>query len=149
MTDRLRVVPVTRDAALAFISAHHRHAKRPQGYRFALGADLGGELVGVAIVGRPVARFMDDGETCEALRVCTDGTKNACSFLYGAAFRASRALGYQRLITYTLEREPGTSLRAAGFRLSAETRQRSWDRPKRPRTDQHELLPRLRWERVS
>lgn len=143
---RLSVVPVTRDDALTFLERHHRHSKRPQGYRFALAAAIGDDVVGVSIVGRPVARYMDDGWTLEVLRCCTDGTPNACSFLYGASWRATRALGYRRLITYTLASEPGSSLRASGFRVVDEVRLRSWDRPLRPRVVKHELAQRLRWE---
>ena len=88
--------------------------------RFCLGVDANGVLVGVATVGRPVARHFDDGYTLEVNRTCTDGTENANSMLYGAAWRASKALGYRRLITYTQAGESGVSLRAAGWRVVAE-----------------------------
>ena len=90
-------------------------------------------LCGVAIAGRPVARRLDDGLTIEILRVCTDGTYNACSVLYGACARAARAMGYRRVVTYTLESEPGTSLKAAGFKFDGEAGGLSWDVPSRPR----------------
>lgn len=104
--------------------------------------------MGIVVVGRPVARHMADGWTAEVTRLCTDGSRNACSLLYAAAWRACRAMGYHRLITYTLATEPGTSLRAAGWRVVAEVRAQTWDRPNagRPRVDLHPLQERLRWE---
>jgi len=107
------------------------------------------QIVGVCIVGRPVARMLTDGWTVEVLRVATDGTRNACSKLYGAAWRASRALGYRRLVTYTLPEEGGASLRGAGFTLIGEAGGGSWSRKDRPRVDLHPLQVKLRWERVG
>ena len=104
------------------------------------------EIVGVAIVGRPVSRRRDDGLTLEVTRLCTDGTSNACSFLYGAAWRAARALGFKRIGTYTTPEEGGASLRAAGWRLIAETPGRSWSVPSRPRVDTHPLGQKSLWE---
>jgi hypothetical protein len=104
------------------------------------------ELCGVAIVGRPVARLLQDGYTAEVVRCCTDGTRNAPSMLYAAAWRACRALGYRRLLTYTLPSEGGASLRAAGWRLIGEAGGGSWDRPQRPRIDRHPTQKKLRWE---
>jgi hypothetical protein len=133
--DRLHLRPVTRDQALAFIAGHHRHARRPVGYRFAVGVHLVGQLVGVATAGRPVARHFDDGWTLEVTRVCTDGTANVCSMLYAACWRSARALGYQRAITYTLASEPGTSLRAAGWQpVAIRPARPGWNTPTRPRT---------------
>ena len=117
---RLELVPVTFRQAQAFIAAHHRHHKPPRGMKFCLGIADGSALVGVATIGRPVARAYDDGYTLEVNRTCTDGTPNANSMLYGAAWRAAKALGYRRLITYTQEGESGASLRAAGWRVVAE-----------------------------
>lgn len=147
----LELVPVTRDQALEFIRSLHRHAKRPQGYRFAVGVRADGNLVGVATAGRPVARGLDDGLTIEVTRVCTDGTPNACSMLYRACWRAAKAMGYRRAITYTLATEPGTSLHAAGFVRVAELRARpGWDVPSRPRElNGSELIPRQRWEVIA
>lgn len=144
----LELVPVTRDQALDFIRCLHRHAKRPQGYRFAVGVCNDGNLVGVATAGRPVARGLDDGHTIEITRVCTDGTPHACSMLYGACWRAAKAMGYRRAITYTLTTESGTSLRAAGWLRVAELPARpGWDMPSRPREPNgSELIPRQRWE---
>jgi hypothetical protein len=98
---------------------------------------------------KAVARRLDDGATLEVTRCCTDGTRNAASMLYGAAQRAAFALGYQRLVTYTLTTEPGTSLRAAGWKVIGQTPGRSWSCPSRPREDKHTLHPRLRWEAVA
>ena len=93
--------------ANAFVAERHRHHPPVVGHRFSIGAFLGEQLVGVVIVGRPVARMRDDGLTCEVTRLCTDGTRNACSFLYGAAARAAFALGFIRIGTYTLPDEGG------------------------------------------
>lgn len=142
----LLLTPLTLREARAFVERHHRHSRPPQGGLFAIGAAAGDEVVGVAIVGRPVARHMADGWTAEVTRLCTDGSRNACSLLYAAAWRAARAMGYRRLITYTLATEPGDSLRGAGWRVVAEVRRQSWDRPGRPRVDLHPLQERLRWE---
>jgi hypothetical protein len=123
---RLEIVPVTFRQACAFVAEHHRHHEQPRGMKFAVGvAVVDGDLVGVAIVGRPVARHFDNGLTLEVNRSCTDGTKNANSALYGAAWRAAKALGYRRLITYTQAGETGASLTGAGWRVVAERPARS------------------------
>lgn len=124
----LQIVPLTFAQASAFVAQHHRHHKPPPGTKFVLGVAIeGGDLVGVAMVGRPVARHYDDGLTLEVNRTCTDGTANANSALYGAAWRAAKALGYRRLITYTQAGESGASLRGAGWRVVAEREARgSW-----------------------
>lgn len=123
----LTICPMTIAEANAYVAAHHRHNKPVQGARFAIGARLhDGLLVGVAIVGRPVARRLQDGVTAEVLRVCTDGevrrlpnghTVPVCSRLYSACWRAWQAMGGQRLVTYTLDTESGSSLRGAGWRV--------------------------------
>lgn len=123
----MNIVPVSFYEACEFITEHHRHHKRPRGMKYAIGVEHDGVLVGVATVGRPVARTYDDGLTLEVNRTCTDGTKNANSALYAAAWRAAKALGYCRLITYTQAGETGSSLRAAGWRVVAERPSRgSW-----------------------
>lgn len=132
--------------ANAFVAAHHRHHKPVIGHVFSLGAVLDGELVGVAIVGRPVARMRDDGKTAEVTRLCTDGTRNACSFLYGAAARAAFALGFSRIGTYILASETGGSVKAAGWRMIGETKGGSWSRADRLRTDKHPTVPKLLFE---
>ena len=116
----LKVVPVSFRQACRFIAVHHRHHKPPRGMKFCLGVAADDVLVGVATVGRPVARALDDGYTLEVNRTCTDGTKNANSMLYGAAWQAAKALGYRRLITYTQAGESGASLKAVGWHIIAE-----------------------------
>jgi hypothetical protein len=142
----MTLVPLPLDEANAFVRQHHRHHPPVIGHKFSLGASVDGTVVGVAIVGRPVARGADDGMTLEVTRVATDGTRNACSFLYGAAWRACRALGYRKLITYTLAEEGGGSLRAAGWRVVGEVTGRSWSCVSRPRVDKHPTQAKLRWE---
>ena len=143
----LRAVPITFAAASAFVRDHHRHHTPPQGHKFSIAVASEVRIVGVVIVGRPVSRHRDDGVTLEVTRLCTDGTKNACSFLYGAAARAAFAMGYQRIGTYVLKSEPGTTLKAAGWRLIGETPGRSWSVPSRPRTDKTTLEQRTLWEK--
>src|SRR5690242_20092522 len=108
----LRIVPVTLEVANDFVRRLHRHSKPVLGSKFAIGCMNGDQLVGVAIVGRPVAQALDDGLTAEITRNCTDGTRNACSMLYGACRKATKAMGYMETFTYTLPEEGGASLRA-------------------------------------
>jgi hypothetical protein len=108
---------------------------------------VGDQIVGVAIVGRPVSRFRDDGLTAEVTRLCTDGTRNACSFLYGASARAAFALGFKRIGTYILASEPGTSLTGTGWRMIGETPGKSWSVPSRPRVDKHPLQKKMLFEK--
>ena len=130
----LEIRPCDMNTARTFIREHHRHNKPPCGHKFSIACYDGDRLCGVAMVGQPVARLLDDKETVEITRNCTDGTYNACSMLYGACVRAARALGYKKIITYTLESEPGTSLKASGFRIASQKcGGGSWDRPNRPR----------------
>jgi hypothetical protein len=146
---RLTLCPMTHREAIAYIETHHRHSVPPRGMVFALGAALNESLEGVAVVGRPVGRGLQDGWTLEVVRLCTpseDAERNVCSFLYAASWRATRALGYRRLVTYTRQDEAGTSLIAAGWRAVGEVKARSWDTPSRPRDDRDERVPRLRWE---
>lgn len=112
---QLQVRPITLRAACEFIAKHHRHNKPPRGHKFSVAVYHGEHLVGVATAGRPVARHFDNGTTLEVNRTCTDGTKHANSMLYGAVWRAAKAMGYQRCITYTQHDETGSSLRAAGW----------------------------------
>ncbi len=147
---KLEIVPCTLRAASAYVEQHHRHHKPPQGGRFACAvADEGGTVRGVAIVGTPVARLAADGWTAEVVRVATDGHANACSALYGACWRAARALGYKRLITYTLEDEGGTSLRASGWRCLGEAGGGEWSRRSRPRVDEHPTQVKMKWARTA
>ena len=144
----LMLTPINLDEANAFVSVYHRHHKPVPGAKFAVAASVGEKVVGVAIVGRPVARRIDDGWTLEVNRCCTDGTRNACSFLYGAAWKAAKALGYRRLITYTLQEEGGASLRGAGWTLIGMRGGGNWNVPSRPRVDTASALQgqKLLWE---
>lgn len=147
---KFQIVPLSLPEANAFVRQHHRHHGAVVGHKFSLGVvDSTGELRGVAIVGRPVSRRLDNGLTLEVTRVATDGTKDACSALYGAARRATFALGYTRLITYTLQSENGSSLRGAGWKVLGETAGRSWSVPSRPRIDKHPTVPKFRWEATA
>ncbi len=145
--EKLTVVPATLEDANAFVAQHHRHHRPVVGHKFSLAVvDSAGLVRGVAIAGRPVARFLDDGWTLEVNRVATDGCPNACSSLYGAVRRATFALGYRKLITYTLPEEGGASLRAAGWRCIGEAGGGSWSSASRPRVDKHPTQVKLRWE---
>lgn len=142
--------PLTLREARRFVTEHHRHHRAPQGGLFAIGASDGAAVIGVAIVGRPVARLMAaDDFTAEVTRLVTDGSKNACSLLYGACWRACRAMGYRKLITYTLPAEGGASLRASGWTCLGEAGGGKWSRLQRPRVDTHPTQTKLRWERSS
>src|SRR5260221_535165 len=146
---RLTIVPCSFAEAVAFVKQHHRHHLPSQGHKFSLAvADEQGQVRGVAMVGRPVARHLDTSWTLELTRCATDGCPNACSALYGATRRAAFALGYRKLITYTLATEPGTSLMAAGWKCLGVAGGGSWHRPTggRPRVDRHPLQLKLRWE---
>jgi hypothetical protein len=142
----LRLSPITLREARAFVERVHRHHRPPQGGLFAVAAAEGETVRAVAIVGRPTARLLDDGWTAEVTRLASDGARNACSMLYAAAWRAARALGYRRLVTYTLPEEGGASLRAAGWVVKYETKGDDWNRAGRPRVDLHAYQRKLRWE---
>ena len=142
----LQLVPITFKQAKHYVDKYHRHLSAPLGLKFSIGLEQNGKLVGVVIVGRPVARHLDDGHTAEVTRCCTIGIKHACSKLYAAAWRASKAMGYRKLITYTLASESGTCLRAVGWRKATTTRGGSWSRPTRLRFDNHPLESKVRWE---
>jgi hypothetical protein len=147
---KLKTAPIGFAEAAVFVQEHHRHHTPPVGHKFSIAAVMGEVLVGVVIVGRPVSRRRDDGSTLEVTRLCVlDGYPNACSFLYGAAACAAFALGYRRIGTYTLKREPGTSLVAAGWKLIGETPGKSWSVPTRPRDDKHPIEPKLIWEKAA
>lgn len=145
---QLRLVPVTMKEANAFVEQHHRHHGPVRGCLCCVGVADGEGIRGVAIVGRPVSRMAQDGWTAEVTRLATDGTRNACSVLYAACWRAVRALGYRRLITYVLASESGVSLQAAGWRLVGATRAESWHRQARPRVDTSPLQRKMRYEQT-
>ncbi len=148
----LHLVPLSLAQANEHVAAWHRHNNPVPGAKFSIGAaDPDGVLRAVAIVGRPVARHYDDGQTLEVNRVATDGTRNANSMLYGAAARAAFALGYTRLITYTQTDESGSSLRASGWSVVAQRPANAgWSRPSRPRSDiKSQGVARQLWEKVA
>ncbi len=132
-----------------FVERNHRHHGAVRGHKFSIGCAVGGDVIGVVIVGRPLSRILDNGWTAEVLRCCTDGTRNACSTLYAAAWRAARAMGYRRMVTYTLPEEGGASLRGAGWKVTAETKGGSWSREDRPRVDKHPTQGKFRWEKTD
>lgn len=142
----LRIIPTTLREANAFVAARHRHHKPARGCISCVAVAEGDQLRGVAIVGRPVARGLQDGFTAEVTRCCTDGARNAPSMLYRALWRAVSALGYRRLVTYTLPEEGGASLRGAGFTLIGAAGGGSWSCPSRPRIDTAPTQVKLRWE---
>lgn len=123
----LQLQPITFDEACEFVRLHHRHHLPPVGWKFGVAVNDGEKVVGVVMVGRPVSRHLDNGWTLEVTRCCTDGTKNAASMLYGAAWRAARALGYRRLITYVIASETGTSIKAAGWKVVGQAGGGSWN----------------------
>ena len=145
-TAGLELVPLGLDEANAFVAEHHRHHGPVAGCKFCIGVAQGGNVRGVVIVGRPVARVRDDGCTLEVTRLATDGTRNACSMLYRAAWRAAKAMGYRRIGTYILASENGASLRASQWRFVHEVRGRSWSCESRPRVDKHPLQAKLLFE---
>lgn len=151
MNHAYKLSPVTLRQARDFVKDHHRHNDPPQGHKFSVGLLKENELVGVVIVGRPIARRQDDGRTAEVTRCCVlEGNPNANSLLYGAAWRAARAMGYDRIITYTLPSESGSSLRAAGFRRIGltEAKPNGWSVPSRPRekADKYPDGQKVVWE---
>ena len=144
---RLRLQPITLAEANEFVRQKHRHHKPVPGAKFCLCVSDAETVRGVAIVGRPVARMLDDGWTLEVNRVATDGARNACSMLYGAAWRAAVALGYRRIVTYTLPEEGGASLRASGWEYMGDAGGGKWSRPSRKANDDHPLQIKNRWEK--
>ncbi|MBN6186348.1 hypothetical protein JQN58_05025 [Aneurinibacillus sp. BA2021] len=146
MKKMLETQPITFAEACEYVRQYHRHHLPPQGHKFSVAVADQDKVVGVVIVGRPVARHLDNGRTLEVIRCCTDGTKNAASMLYATAWRAAKAMGYRRLITYTLIEEPGTSLRAAGWKTLYKTKGGSWNRSSRPRLDRHPTGQKTLWE---
>ena len=143
----LCLTPITLREANAFVGRHHRHHKAVTGHKFSIGCSQDGQLVGVAIMGRPVSRYLDDGLTLEVNRLCTTEEKNVCSMLYAAAARAAKAMGYRKIITYTLDTEPGTSLRAAGWMCAGPAGGVRWTGSRRPAADLCPPQKKLRYEK--
>jgi hypothetical protein len=144
----LMLAPTTLRAANAYVSQHHRHHKAARGHKFSVSVvDADGTVHGVGIAGRPVSRVLDKRGFIEVVRVCTDGTPNACSMLYGSLRRAAIALGYPKdhIVTYTLVSESGASLRAAGWIEVGRTTADDWDTPSRARQTDAPTEPKIRW----
>lgn len=144
----MRVVPLTLKQANEFVARLHRHHKPVVGHRFSLGAQIGDTLVGVAIVGRPVARMVSQYSVAEVTRLCTDGTKNACSLLYSACARVAKEMGFESIQTYTLPSEGGASLRASGWVLEGTFGGGDWSRGRSGRRTDQPMEPKLRWRRI-
>lgn len=155
----LEIVPITQKEANKFVAKHHRHHKSVTGSLFQIGCSAVYnacdvlsrqeikiyEIVGVVIVGRPVSEELDNTWTAEVSRLCTDGTKNACSLLYAAAWRVAKNMGYRGMTTYILKEELGTTLKAVGWNFLYESRGGSWNSNTRPREDKHPTGPKLLW----
>lgn len=148
---KLEIGEVDFATAKNFVTAHHRHCKAPRGWRFGAGIKNGSELIGVVMVGRPVARMIDASRVIEVNRLCirtdiaADLAWNACSQLYGWAAREAKKRGFEKVITYTRQDEPGTTLKAAGWTVEHTTKGRHWDAPGRPREKQGEAIGKFRW----
>lgn len=145
----LELTPMTLKEANVYVEQHHRHHKPVTGHKFSIGCSDGERIVGVAIVGRPVSRILDDGWTLEVNRLCTDGTRNVCSMLYAAAWRAARAMGYKRVITYILESENGSSLKASGYRCVGKAGGLRWTGRSRPTVDLYPAQMKMRFEKTE
>jgi len=142
----MKIVPVTFKYAKEFVCNYHRHNPNVVGCKFAIGCIDENVMVGVAICGRPVSRYLDDGKTLEINRVCTNGTANACSMLYGACCRIAKEMGYERVITYTLQSETGASVKASNFICDGEAGGTHWT----GKRDKGQNIPhemKVRWHR--
>lgn len=145
----MKIVHVELSEANDFVAIHHRHHKPVPGHRFSLGALKNSTMVGVCIVGRPVARMTDQKNIVEVTRLCTDGSPNACSALYAAAARAAKELGFQKIQTFILESEPGTSLKASGWAKESVGAGGSWNRPSRGgRREDQPQEPKVKWSKA-
>ena len=141
----IEATPLELSAANEFVATLHRHHDPVHRDKFRIGTSQDGRLVGVCQVGRPVSRMLDDGKTVEVVRLCTDGTKDVCSFLYSRAARIAKEMGYEKIITYILCTETGASLRACGWVEEATTSGGHWSRPSRKRTTTAPIVPKKRY----
>ena len=122
-----KLKPISLKQANEYVTAYHRHHKAVRGCKFCISLiDDSGNVLGVAICGRPVSRHYDDGLTLEINRLCTNGYKNACSRLYGACVRIAKEMGYKKIITYILESENGASLKASNFICEGQAGGKMW-----------------------
>ena len=141
----MNAVPLELKAANAFVGGNHRHHPPVHRDKFRVGCEVDGVLVGVVQIARPVSRALDDGQTVEVVRLCTDGTPNVCSFLYSRAARIAKEMGYRRIITYILDTERGDSLKATGWCFDGLTRGGAWCCPSRQRETKAPTCPKQRW----
>ncbi len=141
-------IPLTREEANEYIDRLHRHHTHTVGDKFRVGCEHNGQLVGVIQVGRPVSRNLDNGRILEVTRLCTDGTKNACSYLYATAARVAKEMGYDKIITYILCSESGASLRAAGWQKEADIKGHNWSCKSRPRSTTAPICNKQRWSKI-
>lgn len=137
---KLEIKPITFKTASSYIEQYHRHNSKTVGCKFVVGCFEGERMCGVAVCGRPISRFYDDGLTIEINRVCTDGTPNACSMLYGASCRIAKAMGYKKAITYTLITENGASLKASNFICEGEAGGVEWTGERNPKNKQYQQM---------
>lgn len=144
----LELTPISLKTANEFVNLFHRHHKAVTGHKFSIGCSQNGRLVGVVIVGRPVSRHLDDGKTLEVNRLCTLGVKNACSILYAAAARAAKAMGYKRIITYILESENGSSLKATGWKCAGPAGGKEWTGARKPPVPLYPQEMKIRFEKT-
>ena len=141
----MNAIPLELKDANAFVAQLHRHHDPVYRDKFRVGCEMNGKLVGVVQLARPVSRELDDGQTIEVVRLCTDGTPHVCSFLYAKAARIAREMGYARIVTYILETETGISLKAAGWKYDGTTHGGHWSCPSRPRKTTAPTCPKQRW----
>lgn len=142
----MKAIPIELKTANEFVASLHRHHAPVYRDKFRIGCcDDSGKLIGVIQLARPVSRVLDNGKTIEAVRLCTDGTPNACSFLYSRAARIAQEMGYEKIITYILENESGTSLKACGWHKEADTNGHNWSCPSRPRSTTAPTCNKQRW----
>ncbi len=144
----MKAVPLELKQANEFVDNLHRHHDSVHRDKFRLGCEIDGKLVGVVQLARPVSRMLDDGKTIEVVRMCTDGTKNVCSFLYSRAARIAKEMGYSKIITYILDSESGMSLKASGWHKEADTKGQYWSRPSRPRSTTAPTCNKQRWAKT-
>jgi hypothetical protein len=148
MQPSMTAVPLELKQANAFIGELHRHHDPVHRDKFRIGCEVDGKLVGVVQLGRPVSRCLDDGKTIEVVRLCTDGTPNACSYLYSKAARIAKEMGYSKIITYILDSETGISLKAAGWVKEADIKGHNWNTPSRPRETTAPECDKQRWAKI-
>ena len=141
----MTAAPIELKVANEFVANLHRHHEPVYRDKFRVACIEQDRIVGVVQCGRPVSRILDNGKTIEVTRLCTDGTYNACSFLYSRAARIAKEMGYEKIITYILDSETGTSLKATGWHKEADIKGHTWDMPGRPRNQTAPTCDKQRW----